>query len=657
MKVTVVVPCFNAAQKIGVCLNSLLAIEMQKSDYEVIFVDDCSTDSTYDLLLDFCSSNKNWYVHRLDKNSGSPSYPRNYATKLARGKYVFYLDCDDEILPDTLSVHYEAASKNSADMVRGYLYASDGSKRLTMNRLPEWSDSLSRHERIKLFLEKQSLTKTCLIRTDLLREKNIKYPEDMKMGEDTVFVADVLCAANNVVYIDHPTYIYNRTPTFVQSTTQSFGEKELADQLLMWPRLQEVLSQEGVNYYSTRLHVNLRYIFSLLIQKNRRDIKESTFRRFSEFVRIVGEDLDRSKFSARHVEFVEAIEGGSFERFSKLARPRLLVAGYDLKFITPFFPVLSEYFEIRVDEWSGHSIHNEKHSKECLEWAEYIWCEWLLGNAVWYSERKKAHQKLIIRMHRFEVGQAYGSNISVKNVDAIITVSVLFFERLLESFPNIPRNKVRLMPLGYMIDEYEKSFFDERLYTIGMIGILPSGKGFHKALEILNELRKLDSRFKLEIFGKRPEDLSWIANDKDEKEYFLKCEKYISECGLSDAVHFNGHSNIKKSIAQRKVGFILSLSKQVRELPGFESFHIAVGDGYCGGAVSLVLHFLGAEYVWSQDSIFTSTDAIVDRIYKLSCDPEAFESASYRGRELIAARYSAQEFAGRVKSCFQQLAM
>jgi glycosyltransferase involved in cell wall biosynthesis len=652
MKVSIIIPCFNAALKIGSCLSSLAAIDMNVSDYEVIFVDDHSTDHTFHMLENICKSKTNWHVYQLSENSGSPSRPRNYGTNLAKGEFVFYLDCDDEILPDTLTLHYQEATRYNADMVRGSLYVNDGKVQRLANKLPEWDDALDDTSRISLFLEKQTLTKSCLIRTAVLRNNSISYPEDMKMGEDTVFVSKALIASKKTIYIDHPTYIYNCAPTFVQSTTKSFGEKEACDQLLMWDRLQEIFSKIGIDYFKVRLHVNLRYVLTNLIQYSRFDISEHTFLRLSKFIKTVGNDLKKSSFLARHLELLASIEAGDFDWFRKLSRPRLLIAGHDLKFISPLYPVLSRYFDIREDEWKGHNDHNEAHSRECLEWAEYIWCEWLLGNAVWYSENKKNNQRLVVRMHRFEVGLDYGSRLRINNVDAIITVTVLFFERLLERFQNIPRSKVRLMPLGYLLDEYVADFSEERLHTLAMIGILPSGKGLDKALQILAALRKHDTRFKLEIFGKKPEELSWIRSDKNEREYFALCEKYIEENNLSSFVHFNGHSDIRAALSHRKVGFVLSLSKNVRELPGFEAFHTAVGDGFAGGAVSLILHFLGAEYVWSSESIHHSLESLVENILMLNRNPDIFLSSVAKGKELLVERYCADDFALNVRNCF-----
>src|SRR5690606_15483384 len=108
-------------------------------------------------------------------------------------------------------------------------------------------------------------------------------------------------------------------------------------------------------------------------------------------------------------------------------------------------PELSHFFDIRLDEWKGHASHDEKKSRECLEWAEYIWCEWLLGNVEWYAANKKPNQKLVVRLHRMELARNHGEVFNVDAVDAVVAVSPFFFERMLERFPNIPRYKARLI--------------------------------------------------------------------------------------------------------------------------------------------------------------------------------------------------------------------
>lgn len=658
VKVSVIIPCFNAVDKIGRCLASLRNIDMPQHDFEVIFIDDCSTDGTFTLLEHECTNEANWRVEKLLKNSGSPSRPRNHGLALATGEYVFFLDCDDEIFADTLKVQYNFAVKKNADVVRAYLVVDDGRSRRNLNQLKRWSSSMSRTERIEAIFKEQSLTKTCFFRSALLRKTGTLFPEDMKMGEDVVFVAEAISAAETIDYIDHPTYIYYTARSLVASTTQSFGAKELRDQLLMWPRLEKSYASVGIDYVTARLHVNLRYIISLLKTRNRFDIDKDLFLQFSKYISPRFDKINLTHYSERDREFIKTVAFGKFQDFCFVARPRLVIAGYDLKFITSALPELQEYFDVRLDEWTGHAEHehDESKSRELLDWAELIWCEWLLGNAVWYSAHKKPHQRLIARMHRFELSQDFGENLKIENVDAVTAVSVHFFERLLERYPNIPRAKARLLPNFIRTDEYDQSEFNEqRLFTLGMIGILPARKRLDRALNILAKLRQEDSRYRLEIFGKRPEELHWIASNKEEMAYFKDCYRIISEHNLEEAVTFHGHTDLRKALARNHVGFVLSTSESMHEFPGFESFHLAVADAFAGGGIGVIQHWLGAEYVWPKDFILSTEDEIKDYITSFKKNQKYFQETSEQGHIFIRENYGINKFAASVKELFSEI--
>jgi poly(ribitol-phosphate) beta-N-acetylglucosaminyltransferase len=117
MEISVIIPCYNALGKIERCLAALQQMDIVSERYEVIFVDDCSSDGTYEYLTHLVSVRHNWRVERLVENSGSPSKPRNIGIEKAQGSYIFFLDCDDEILPDTLSEYLKCAIEKQACVV------------------------------------------------------------------------------------------------------------------------------------------------------------------------------------------------------------------------------------------------------------------------------------------------------------------------------------------------------------------------------------------------------------------------------------------------------------------------------------------------------------------------------------------------------------
>lgn len=650
--VSVIIPCFNAIDKIGRCLSALRNLTLAPNKYEVIFVDDCSTDGTYELLQASVSCSSNWLAYCLETNSGSPSKPRNVGIEKSSGKYIYFLDCDDQLTPDSLEKLYQLAENSMADLVRSELLVDNGKSRHIMNRLRNWSQNMTIQQRRAMIISGQSSTVDSFIRRDVLISNNIYWPEHLRMGEDTIFLSAVLANSQKIEYLEHPTYIYNRLPSLTPASTQRYGRRELADHLEVWVTAQNILSPAGVDYRSCRLNVGLRVAIESMIFKNRGDIDHDTFHKLAEFLNDNRTLVSSFTYIPRIRDLVNAAQDYNYAQFRRLARPRLLIAGYDLKFISDAVPELENHFDIRIDQWKGHAAHDEKASRENLKWAEYVWCEWLLGNAEWYSHNVRPEQKLVIRMHRMELGRDHGAKLNIKNVDAIIAVSTFFFERLLEKFPSIPRNKARLIHNYVRTDRYNSEWCDERRFTLGMIGILPARKGLLKGLQILKELRRSDNRFTLKIFGQRPEETPWIAKDAIEMNYFEQCSKFISDNDLKDFVEFLGHRDIASALEQEGIGYVLSTSDADLGLPGPESFHLAVADGFAGGGISLVLSWPGAEYIWPKEIVFETNDDIVSKILEISKSPEMHKAISRSGLDFIESNYSIAHFTQAVKQVY-----
>lgn len=653
--VSIIIPCYNAIDKIGRCLNSLKSINFPRDRFEVIFVDDCSNDGTDNYLINECSKRENWFFFQLDENSGSPSKPRNKGIDEAQGEYVYFLDCDDEILSDAISELYDFAANADSCLIRSELLVEDGKERKLMNQLPEWHVGLSLKERIELIVSKQSTVVSSFIKKSLLTENNVRWPESLRMGEDTVFLAEVISVAERVDYLNKPTFVYYRLPSLTPASTQRYGKRELLDHINVWSTTQALLERKGINYIRSRLHVGIKVSLESLIFKNRGDVDYDAFLSFHNFVNKYKEMFFDLSLSKRLKDLLASIEEGDYQRYQELSKPRLLIAGHDLKFIEDALPDLEKHFTIRKDEWRGHAIHDEQKSLNHLEWAEYIWCEWLLGNAEWYSQHKRPDQRLVVRMHRMELARDHGSRMDMEKVDAVVVVSTYFFERLLEKYPNVPREKVRLIHNYVRVGGYDATWHDDRLFNLAIIGILPSRKGFKKSLEILKKLKKSDERFLLKVFGKRPEDLAWVAKNHSEMQYFSECKDYIEMNDLTDSVEFVGHVDVKTELARQRIGYVLSVSDPDLDFPGPESFHLAIADGFAGGAISMIKHWPGCEYVWPGKYIFSNEDEIVNEIVRLKSNGEALREDCKRGKDFILENYDISDFVRKSKDLFLEI--
>ena len=112
-KISVIIPFFNAVKYINQCLESL-ALQDFKFPYEIIMIDDCSTDESLKLIKNH--KNFNLKIFQLSNNSG-PSAARNIGLSKANGNYIFFLDIDDIIEKNTLSKLYETALEKDYDLV------------------------------------------------------------------------------------------------------------------------------------------------------------------------------------------------------------------------------------------------------------------------------------------------------------------------------------------------------------------------------------------------------------------------------------------------------------------------------------------------------------------------------------------------------------
>lgn len=98
--VSIIMPAYNCGNFIGITLDSV--INQSYNNWEVIVVDDCSTDNTADVVQEYITKENRIKYHKLEKNSGA-AVARNKAIDLATGKYMAFLDSDDVWFPEKLT--------------------------------------------------------------------------------------------------------------------------------------------------------------------------------------------------------------------------------------------------------------------------------------------------------------------------------------------------------------------------------------------------------------------------------------------------------------------------------------------------------------------------------------------------------------------------
>lgn len=253
----------------------------------------------------------------------------------------------------------------------------------------------------------------------------------------------------------------------------------------------------------------------------------------------------------------------------------VLISGYSFKFIKKLFPFFQKDYNLLFDIWSGSEKHSEDLSNLQLKKTDIIFCEWCLGNALWYSKNKLPHQKVVIRLHRWEMKRDYWKKINWNNVDTLICISPYYVRLMKEKLP-IGVNIV------YIPNYIDPSLFNvkknsDAKYHFGMLGYTPKLKNPIKAIEFFDTFKKTQTdghKYKLFFKGNNPFKCENIKDKNNEMQYY---KRFFSLIKNRNDITVEGFSD-KIGVWFSKIGYILSFSQA-------EGSHQAIAEGMCAGCV------------------------------------------------------------------------
>jgi len=211
IKVSVIIPIYNASKYLSLCLDSI--VSQTYKNIEIILVDDKSTDNSLALLKKYKEKHKNIKIIKLKENDGV-SHARNVGLDKATGDYIFFIDSDDFVDKKCIKKLVEATLKYDADVVdteRLYWY--------------------KRNTKILTFLERKKLKKDLILNnmnddvrcitmpryvTGKLYKRSvigdIRFDENVRCYEDSLFNHQIKANINKYVYVNDVFYNYVQRP-------------------------------------------------------------------------------------------------------------------------------------------------------------------------------------------------------------------------------------------------------------------------------------------------------------------------------------------------------------------------------------------------------------------------------------------------------------
>lgn len=196
--ISIIIPVYNREKHIKYCLDSILNNTF--NDYEIIIVDDGSTDNTAKICNEYVKKDKRIKLYNIENHG--VSYARNYGIELAKGEYIAFIDSDDYIDDNYLSSLYDYASKYDLDwVVCGW--ARDNKNHEVLSYLNHFNEDFYINDETasnfairSVFMTSSvkdemfiSITSACMsiFKTKVLIDNNIRFDASISFGEDMCF--------------------------------------------------------------------------------------------------------------------------------------------------------------------------------------------------------------------------------------------------------------------------------------------------------------------------------------------------------------------------------------------------------------------------------------------------------------------------------------
>ena len=204
MEVSFIIPAYNAEKTIVRCIDSILC-QSQNSDIEIIVVDDGSEDKTQNIVRNL--SKEIYNLRYLRKVNGGVSSARNYGLKYAKGKWIMFVDSDDELKQNLLSSLLQSTERNDLIIAGIEVIRNSGTEKVSHKGRYTAIEVI---ENYGLTIPTVLLNGPCskLYKNQIINNYNLEFDEGISLGEDTLFVFNYLKHCDNIEFIDEVGYIY-----------------------------------------------------------------------------------------------------------------------------------------------------------------------------------------------------------------------------------------------------------------------------------------------------------------------------------------------------------------------------------------------------------------------------------------------------------------
>lgn len=271
--VSIIVPIYNAEDSLHNCIESIL--DQTYKHIELILINDGSTDKSGEICNHYASLDRR--IKAIHQENAGPSFARNKGIESATGDYIQFVDADDYIKPLMTETLLKAMTNHVQLVICGYQSIHFEILRQYIPTITGIYQKEDFMQHIVMFYKDILLPSPCnkLYDKMLITKFQLRFPENVKVGEDLLFNLAYLEVCPMVHIINQP--LYNYVIHDDQSLSREFNSEFFSNQYMLHHEVKKFLQRE--NYYSgkNKYYLNIIYANSIINSLSNLFHKNSAF--------------------------------------------------------------------------------------------------------------------------------------------------------------------------------------------------------------------------------------------------------------------------------------------------------------------------------------------------------------------------------------------
>ena len=268
--ISIIVPVYNVEKFLYNCLRSISQQTYYK--FEVILVDDGSTDTSGNICDEFVKKDKRFNVYH--KKNGGVSSARNYGLDKIHGEWVYFCDADDILYEHALETLVNKFDENVDSTMGGYIRINYQGEIIEENNFDETINMSIEETLVDFYRGRFNMYNgyiwNRLFRRNIIEKHHLRFREDIYIKEDGLFLVQYLCKCNHgTFYTTKPIYKYVVHGSSVMNSKLKEVNKETTSRLIASLECHNVLKKSSYNKILPLAKMQVSYVRTELLKADR----------------------------------------------------------------------------------------------------------------------------------------------------------------------------------------------------------------------------------------------------------------------------------------------------------------------------------------------------------------------------------------------------